>query len=130
MSTWLKLLPLEISEVDELIEPIDEIKEGETVVGVVSDELKKLWTLCKAGRKSAEIFEVEQRYAPSPSQDRAKSTELLSKARAMEMIFWIGAFDELHMWGHPEQYALRMGWKVVEFKMSDSPFKFFLGNQQ
>ncbi len=124
MSTWLKLLPLEMQEVDELIEPIDEIREGETVIGAVSDELKKLWTLCKAGRKAAELLEVELRYTPTPSEERARVTELMAKARAMEMIFWIGILDELQLWGHSEQCALRVGWQVVEFKMPETPFPF------
>jgi len=132
MSTWFKLLPLDIEDVDELIEPIDEIKEGETVVGAVSDDLKKLWTLCKAGRKAAELLEVELRYTPAPAQERARVAELISKARVMEMLFWIGVIDELQLWGHPEQCGLRVDWQVVEFKAPEMPFpfKFFPGGQQ
>ncbi len=131
MSTWFKLLPLELQEVDELIEPLEEIKEGETVAGVVSDGLKKLWTLSRASRKAADLLEVELRYSPTPTEERAKATELMAKARAMEMIFWIGVIDELQLWGHSEQCALRAGWQIVEFKTPDTPFPFrFLHGQQ
>jgi len=126
MSTWLKLLPLEIQSVDTLIEPTEEVKEGETVAGVVSDGLKKLWTLSSAGKKAAALLEVELRYTPSAGpEERGRMTEQASKANAMEMIFWIGAMDELQLWGHPEACALRVGWQVVEFKRPETnPFKF------
>lgn len=129
MSTWLKLLPLEIQEVDELIEPIDEVKKGETVVGTPSDDLKKLWTLCKAGKKAAELLEVELKYARASDEERGKIAELTCKAKVMEMLFWIGVADELQLWSHQEQCALRVGWQLVEFKPPETPFpfKFFGG---
>ena len=129
MNTWLKLLPLEIQEVDALIEPTDEIGEGEIVAGVVSDELKKLWSLCNSLKKSTELMSIELKYTKDTTEERARVAELMAKARALEMIFWIGALDELQLWGHPEQCGLRVGWKVVEFKQPELPFpfKFFPG---
>ncbi|MDP2731048.1 MAG: hypothetical protein Q8O55_11295 [Dehalococcoidales bacterium] len=45
MSTWLKLLPLEIDEVEELIEPVEEVKGDTSVLGIIESEfLKKLWS--------------------------------------------------------------------------------------
>jgi hypothetical protein len=132
MSTWFKLLPLEIDEVTNLIEPTDEIKDGETVAGVISDDLKKIWTLSRTLKKSAELMEVESKYSKASPQDRGKIAESMSKARALECIFWIGVIDELHLWGHPEHTELRVGWQVVEFKPPELPmiFKFPFGSQQ
>ena len=133
MSTWFKLLPLDLQDVKELVEPIDEIKEGETVVGTVSEDLKKLWTLSRAGKKAAELLAVELSYTPpGATPERAKASEQVSKARIMEMLFWIGVMDELQLWGHPEQCGLRVGWQVVEFKPAPAscPFGFFPGSQQ
>ena len=132
MSTWLKLLPLDIQDVNVLIEPTDEIKEGETVAGVVSDELKKVWTLCRSLKKRAEILAVELKYIKASDPERARLGELMTKGRALELIFWIGVLDELQLWSHPEQHGLRMGWQVVEFKQPEAPFpfNFLLGNQQ
>jgi len=124
MSTWLKLLPLELEGIDELIEPIDEVKEGETIVGVVSDDLKKLWTLFRSIRKSADLLSIEVKYRQAGAEENGKISELLSKARALELIFWIGVFDELQLWGHPDQPGLRIGWQVVEFKQSKTQFPF------
>lgn len=124
MITWFTLLSLDLQDVDKLIEPIDEIKEGETVVGTASDDLKKLWTLCKANRKAAELLTVELKYSSSPTPDRAKTEELLAKSKVMEMIFWIGVHDELHLWGHAQQCGLRVGWQVVEYKRPESFFPF------
>ena len=131
MSTWLKLLPLEIQEVNELIEPTEEVKEGETIAGVISDELKKIWTLCKSIKRSAELLEIEMRYSKPTDEERARVSELMAKGRALEVIFWIGAIDDLQLWGHSEQCALRVGWQVVEFKQPEMPFPFKLfGGQQ
>ena len=38
MSTWLKLLPLEIDGVEELIEPVEVLKGDDTVLGVICSE--------------------------------------------------------------------------------------------
>lgn len=124
MSTWFKLLPLEIQEVDDLLEPTGQIKEGETIIGVVSDELKKLWTLSNAAKKTAELLQVELKYTQASGEERAKISELLAKSRAMEMIFWVGAMDELQLWGHADQCTMRVGWQVVEFKQPECRFPF------
>ncbi len=132
MSTWLKLLPLEIQDVSILIEPTDEIKEGETVAGAVSDELKKLWTLCRSLKKSAELLAVELKYTKASDPERARWQELITKGTVLEMIFWVGARDELQLWFHRGQLALRVGWQVVEFKQQEMPFpfNFLMCNQQ
>ena len=129
MNTWFKLLPLEIQAVEELVEPTDEVKEGETIVGTVPDELKRLWSLHKSMKKAAEMMEIELRYTKGSAQDRGKVCELMGKAKALEIIFWTGVLDEWQLWGHPEQTALRVGWQVVEFKKPELPFpfKFFPG---
>lgn len=131
MNTWLKLLPLEIQEVLDLIEPTEEVKKNETVIGIVSDDLKKLWSLHRSAKKAAEIMQVEWKYAPASDEEHGRIVELTSKARVMELIFWIGVMEELQLWSHPEQCGLRVGWQVVEFKKPDSPFfDLLFGNQQ
>ncbi len=126
MSIWLKFLPLEIQGVTDLVEPTDEIKNGERVVGVVSDELKQLWTLYNSVKKSGELMTIEMKYTKATDEEHGKISELMAKARALELIFWIGALDELQLWSHPEQTGLRVGWQVVEFKHTDLLFPFRL----
>ncbi len=132
MSTWLGLLPLDIQDVNDLIEPTDEIKEGETVAGVMSDELKKILTLCRSLKKSAELLTVELKYTKGSDPERTRIAELMTKATVLEMIFWIGVRDELQLWDQREHLALRVGWQMVKFKQPDIPFpfNFLMGNQQ
>ena len=125
--TFLRMLPLELSEVAELMEPTVEIKEGETVAGEVSAESKKLWTLFTALKKAAEQMALESKYTKTSDEYRASITEKTAKAKALEVLFWIGVIDELELWGHPDQCALRVGWQVVEFKASASPFNLLFG---
>jgi len=131
MLTWLNLLPLEIQGIEELLEPIDEVKEGETIVGVISDDLKRLWTLFKSIRKSADLLSIEVKYRQADAEATGKVSELLSKGRALEMIFWIGVIDEFQIWGHAETPGLRIGWQLVEYKQPTASFLGFMPwNQQ
>lgn len=130
MNTWFKLLPLELQEVSELLEPTEEVERGETVIGVVSEELKKLYTLWQSLRKSAELLEIELKYRKSTNAELGKISELRAKARALGYLFWIGACDELQLWGNPGQSGVRAGWQVVEFKKPESPFDFLFRGKE
>ncbi len=126
MSSWLKLLPLEMQDVVDLVEPTEELKEGETVVGVISEDLRKVYTLWQTMEKQSEILAVEIKYTKESDQNRAKLFEMKTKAKGLEMIFWIGAMDELGLWGHVEQRGIRTGWKIVEYPRQGTPiFGFF-----
>uniref|UniRef100_A0A6M3X547 Uncharacterized protein n=1 Tax=viral metagenome TaxID=1070528 RepID=A0A6M3X547_9ZZZZ len=125
MSTWLKLLPLEIDGVEELIEPVEVLKGDDTVLGVIcSEDLKKIWSLYKSLRKEAELLAVEQKYTTPTDEEKGKVAELATKARALELIFWIGVQDELQMWARPQDFShyICAGWKVAEFKRPEMPF--------
>ena len=124
MSTWLKLLPLELQEIDPLIEPTAEIREGETVAGVVSGELRKVYTLWRSLEKQADLLAIEFKYRKTTNDELGKVAELKAKAEALMMIFWIGVNDDLNLWGHPEQLGIRTDWNVVEYKQPHLPFPF------
>ena len=121
MNTWLSLLPLEIHEISSFIEPTEEVKEGETVVGQVSEELKALYTMYKTTAKSADLLSVERNYRKITDEESAKISELKFKARALEMLFWVGINDEHSLWGHVAGVDVRVGWRVVEFKLPQMP---------
>ena len=87
MSTWLKLLPLEIQGVESLIEPITEVGEGETVAGEVSDGLRRIWTLYQGVKKAADLLGIEVRYSKASDEESGKIIELMHKSRALEQIF-------------------------------------------
>ena len=126
MSTWLKLLPLELKEVKHLTEPVEEVKEGETVVGTISEDLKKLYTFFKTLEKEANLMEVELKYIKATPEQFGKLAEKKNKAGILRGIFTIGIYDELGLWSHPEPADIRSGWRVVEYKHQSFPG--FLGN--
>jgi len=69
MYTWFKLLPLEIQEVDQLVEPQEEIKEGETIAGTISEILRKMYSLWKSTDQAAELLAVELKYKKASGED-------------------------------------------------------------
>ena len=121
MSTWLKMLPLELSEVTHLTEPVEEVKEGETIIGTISEDLKKLYTFFKAIEKEANLLEVELRYTKATPEQFGKLAEKKNKAKILQGIFIIGIYDELGLWSHPELADVRSGWRVVEYKPQSLP---------
>ncbi|MDP2731049.1 MAG: hypothetical protein Q8O55_11300 [Dehalococcoidales bacterium] len=70
----------------------------------------------------------EQKYITASDEDKGKVSELATKARALELIFWIAVQDEFQLWRRPHglSHYLCAGWKVVEFKQNDLPFPFQL----
>jgi hypothetical protein len=123
VSTWLKLLPLDLDEINpgDFIEPTEDVKEGETVIGVVSDDLKKIYTLYQSLSKTASLLKVEMSYRKSNSEDNGRLSQLYYKARALQNIFWVGLNDEFDLWSHTESCDIRTGWRVVEYKKKETP---------
>ena len=124
MSTWLGLLPLELEDVKEVVEPPQEVKDGETLAGEVSDYLRKLYTLSRAMKKQADLLQIEAKYTNPTPEERGKIIELMTKASVLDSIFLIGIHDELGIWGHEGQCAVRSGWQVVFTKAPEFPFPF------
>jgi len=67
---------------------------------------------------------------PKKPEPLRKALNEVQNAWVLEMLFWIGVHDDLGIWSHLETAGVRVGWRVVEFKRLDSPFKFLFGNQQ
>ena len=125
MSSWLGMLPLELEEVKELAVLGQEAQEGETEVGEVSDNLRKIYTLSQGMKKQADFLAVEARYKQPTSEEKARISELVYKAAALDAIFKIGIHDELGIWGHEGKCGVRSGWKVVIIKNTPGfPFPF------
>ena len=131
MSTWLKLLPLDLQGIDQLQEPTDDVKEGENVIGVISDDLRRLWTMYRSMDRAAKMLSVECQFRKASDEDRGKVSELVNKARVLYLLFWIGVQDELELWSHRDQCDIRSEWRVVEYRMPQPPpgLIFPFGNQ-
>ncbi|MFC2038745.1 hypothetical protein ACFLUG_03130 [Chloroflexota bacterium] len=121
--TWLKLLMVEIVSVDTVVAPIDELEEGETemVQGYISEGLRKLFTLWRATEKRARLLAVEREYTKMDEDSLGEVSELNTKARMLEHLFWYGVKDEFGLWGRTGPLAVRAGWKVVVHDMPDLP---------
>lgn len=117
MTTWIKLLPLELNGINKLIEPPDDIKKGEHKVGTMSEELKRLYTLWKESYRLAEQHKLNHRL--EPSVDEEKTWKYYDyKTDALREIFWFCVHEEFDLWGKPTT-AVRKGWQVVWYEEPD-----------
>lgn len=130
--TWLRLLPMEIDSVTDLVIPSGAVGRDEKPLGEMSDGLKRLWTLSLSLKKAAALCKVERQFVTSPDETWrlfAREHELETKAKALSYIFWISFYDELGAWG--KFGAFREGWQAVETLPDNRPEdlfrKFFTG---
>ena len=117
MTTWLKLLPLELQEITDFMEPPAEIKKNDNVVGVMSDDLKKLYTLWMMCTREAEQAKLNHRFSHS-LEDEHKAVEYKAKAEALRHIFWTCLNEEFDLWNKYTS-GIRKGWQVCWSEESD-----------
>lgn len=116
MSTWLKLLPLELSGINEsdFIEPDHAMSKGEHQVGKMSNMSKQLFTLSKLLEKDAKQLQLDAHYCndkAKKSELEAKSNEFVAKSSVVRELMWIGIQDELGLWN--AHVGVRVDYKVV-----------------
>ena len=118
MSTWLKLLPMEVKEVEGLVLPEAPLGPNDHVVGILDDDMKKLYTLYRSVDKQSDLARLE--YVHSSSEDRvslsSRARELQMKAATLKDIFWIGVQDSFGLWDK-EYVGVRVGWQVVWYDL-------------
>lgn len=133
MSTWLKLLPLELNgiEENEFCEPETEVDPTKDhMVGEMSLDLKRIYTHWRGLRESADRAVLDAKYAKGNDQREAlfmRAIELHEKAEVMEDIFWISLKDEFGLWGRENSdntTGVRKGFKVVSLKSEVTPKTF------
>jgi len=119
MSTFLSLLPLELKQVSNFLEPEEEIKQGETVVGDMSNETKALYTLSRY--KAKEALDIQAGLMICRENEEEKKAAInAAKARGALLyeILWVYLRDDLNLWNAGRGLALRRGFKVVTYKES------------
>jgi len=124
MSTFLKLLPLELNELTEFMEPPAEIAPDDRLVGDMSDTDKRLWTLGKLLEKDCNQYQLDAKYAPNKDQRReliAKARELGAKSNILISLLWTSLRDEFELWSE-RNVGVRMGFKVVIVPEDIPPF--------
>lgn len=131
MSDWLKLLPLELSQIDSFKEPDVDMEPGDNLIGELTPVLKRLYTFWRKLEEAAARNEVDYHYSRQENKEdlKNKSCELEAKARALRFIFWVCLQDEYQTWGKG-RVGVRRGFKVVWSDEAPSDFDFlkeFLG---
>lgn len=104
-ATWLRLLFLDMQDIKEedYIQPRSEMdKREDHEVGVLSDDLKKIFTLWKRTEKAATESLLEARYSAKDEKqaDEAinQAIEKKEKADLLQGLFWISLKDEFGLW--------------------------------
>lgn len=111
MSTFLRLLPFELQEVQEYSEPDSEVEKGDHIVGIMSDDLKKLYTLWRQFSYRASELALQLEYGRQ-NVSRAEVDEIKTKAGLLGGLFWIAVSDEFGLWNR-KSTGVRKGYKVV-----------------
>ena len=121
------LIQQELDLTVDVVEPVSDIQDGENVVGELTRELQKLYTLQIGYRREAEELMIKQKYEPS-EENTAKAQETMAKAAALIYLFWVEVKEDLHLWGPPGfGFEVRRGWKVVTYKQQHPLFQFLGG---
>jgi len=116
MNTWLSLLPLELSGINEseFIEPDYALEKNDQQIGEMPDTSKQLYTLGRLLEKDANQYHLDANYCNdkvTKSELEAKAHEFMSKATTIKELMWIGIRDEFGLWG--VNIGVRTGFKVV-----------------
>lgn len=129
MSTFLKLLPLELSGIsaNDIAEPEYEMEEGDREAGIMSEDVKRLFTLGRQLEKDSTQNMLDGKYCTDKARKlelEAKAYELEAKSRAIKELMWISIRDELGLW--TEGTGIRRGFKVVVTKEKENDLPPFL----
>jgi len=137
MSTFLKLLPLELDGIAEndIIEPARELEKGDREVGIMSDTVKRLFTLGRLLERDSIQSILDGKYCADKAKKlelEAKASELEAKSHAINELMWISIRDEFSLWS--EGTGVRQGFKVVVIEEEENdlpPFlkRFLIGGQ-
>ena len=116
MSEWLKLLPLELSEMEqsEILEPMHPMAKNDHQIGEMSDMSKRLFTLAQLLEKAGSQSKLDAQYCNDKMERlelMARTNEFLSKAETIRALMWIGIKDEFKLWN--AGIGVRVGFKVV-----------------
>lgn len=132
-ATWLKLLPLELSQIEEkdFIEPPDELEPNDKTpderinqAGEMSIDERRLYTLWKTVEKSSFQLMLDSRYSKPNDEVSEKIHEIKSKAETLGDLFWITIRDGHRIW-RPCSIGVRRGYKVVWYMPKDDGPRLF-----
>ncbi len=122
MSTWFKLLPIELSGINEsdFIEPDYEKGESDQLVGDMSDTARRLYTLAQVLEKHANQYKLDFEFCTDKVKKlelEARAHELMAKSSITRGLMWIGIRDEFGLW--VDYVGVRTGFVVVTYPSTD-----------
>ena len=129
MSTWLKLLGLELDSIanSDIIEPdYDKMNKGDHIVGKMSDLARRLYTLSCLLEKSAGQYTLDGKYCRDTAEKlrlESKTHELAAKSQVIKDIMWIIIREELDLWN--VGIGVRKDFKVITTEDSDNDMPSF-----
>ena len=139
MPNWLDLLPREVELADfkpgDPLEPTWDVGEKDHPVGVLGDDLKRMYILAVRQKQEAAQVAVEAQFSMNQQErDRltSKAVELKEKGEILQRIFWAAVKDQFKLWDK-ESIGLRSGWTAVWSDVDVPPIlgmlgEFFSGN--
>lgn len=115
MTTWVKLLPLEINDVEKLIEPEDEVKTDDVIQGNMDPALCKLHTLWRLASKHSAYLRYQAEFDRQMTLEEytVKITESTIKQQALQILFWVSVYDDFKLWDKYPDAAVRKGFVIV-----------------
>lgn len=112
MRPFLQLLPLELSQVKDFIDPESELESGDHVVGVMTDDQKALYTRGRyLAKESMEALAALALGGGQVEEKLAKSRELRDKSQLLNHLFWITVQDHFDLWD--KSVGARKGFQIV-----------------
>lgn len=130
MLAYITLLNLELDVLkpEDYIEPYSDIIRGDTVVGTMSEDSVKLYTLWMQTCKAYEERRIEFMFSVAkPGRERerlaCKVSELEDKSDFIRDLFWVSLKEELHLWG--KSIGVRSSRRVVIIE--DEPHRRIMG---
>lgn len=120
MSTLLKLLPLEMAELSDgdYIDPRQPIGRGEKVLGTLSDDEKKMYTLRVRTISTLKHLEADFDLATGTERTRVKTEiqRLTSRVEILDKLFWDMVNNDHNTWS--ANIGVRKGFVIVEMNPS------------
>ena len=114
---WIWFLPTELDAITELIEPKKAMEPTDEDLGVMSDELRRMYTLWQTYAKEQSELDMEAQYQNPTPERQAEIAIAKFKAscrqEAMSSNFWLSVRDEFALWSNLIIGA-RSGWHIVK----------------
>ena len=115
---WIKFLPIEISDIEEVVEPAEPLKPNDEILGYLDDDLKRLWTLRVMWQQKADDLtsRMNLNILQHDEENQAQVQEAAAKSHVLLQLFWVSVQDYFKTW-HIRNYrvGVRKGFAVVKY---------------